>query len=154
MNLNKFWKKGNSIKFTVEGRPPKKSTGSCWGNKEVEFVFKLREKALEARTKAHLSNCLDGPVKLELIVYAPNITKRKDTNDYVSDLDTLIAGVMESIQPAPDNPDIKIDQIFQTRKDIGSSVPLIVQDDAQVVSIIAKKIESDDIHYSVVVEPI
>lgn len=152
MKFNKFWKKGSSIKFTVEGRPPKKSVGSCWGNKEAEFVFKLREKALDARTKEGFSDCFNGPVKLELTVYAPNITERKDTNDYVSDLDTLIAGVMESIQPAPTNPDIKIDPIFQDRTDIGSGVPLIVKDDAQVVSITAKKIENEKMYYEIMIE--
>ncbi len=152
MKLNKLWKKGSSIKFTVEGRPPKKSVGSCWGNKEAEFVFKLREKALEARTKAGFFDCFNGPVKLELTVYAPNITERKDTNDYVSDLDTLIAGVMESIQPAPTNPEIKIDPIFLNRIDIGSNVPLIVKDDAQVVLIIAKKIENEKMYYEIMIK--
>jgi hypothetical protein len=48
------------ISFTVNGKPPKKSDGSCWGNKEAKHVIKLREKALEARREAGLDSYIKG----------------------------------------------------------------------------------------------
>jgi len=143
-----------AITFTLEGRPPKKSdANSCWGSKEANYVFKLREKALEVRRKVGLDDCFHGPVKLELTVYAKNITNRKNTHNYVSDLNTLIAGILESLQPAANNPTIKINPIFNEREDIGPKVPLIIEDDAQVITIIAKKIESKIQRYSLTISP-
>jgi|SRR6185312_6538857 len=140
----------HTISFTVKDRPPKKSTGSCWGNKESKYVIKLREKALEARTESGLNSHLKGPVKLELTVYAENIQNRKDTSDYVGDLDTLIAGVLESLQAAPNNDKtIKINTFLKENKAIGYKIPLILEDDAQVVTILAKKIKSKTPYYIV-----
>jgi hypothetical protein len=143
-----------TITFTVEDRPPKKSdANSCWGSKEANYVLRLREKALEARTKAGMDGCFRCPVKIELLVYAKNLTNRKNTHDYVSDLDTLIAGILESLQPAANNPDIKINPIFDGRDEIGPKVPLIIEDDAQVVEIRAKKIESLSRRYILTISP-
>lgn len=139
---------GHTISFTVNGKPPKKSDGSCWGNKEAKYVIKLRERALEARTEAGLDSCFKGPVKLELTVYAENVMNRSNTSDYLGDLDTLIAGVMESLQPAPTvNKEMKIHQILKEREDIGYKIPLILKDDSQVVTITAKKIPSRKSYY-------
>lgn len=141
-----------TITFTVEDRPPKKSDAkSCWGTKEANYVLRLREKALEARKKVNMNDCFRVPVKIELLVYAKNLTKRKNTDDYVSDLDTLIAGVLESLQPASDNPEIKISSIFNGRDEIGPKVPLMIEDDAQVIEIQAKKIESSNKRYTLTI---
>lgn len=152
MKFDTFWKKRRSIKFEVIGRPPRKSTKSCWSS-EGEYVLKLREKALEARNKSRL-DYFDGPVKLELTVYDSNITNRKNTHDYHGDLDTLVAGVLDSLQPAPENPGFEIDPILKNRSDLDPAKPLIIKDDSQIVSIMAKKIQADDIHYSVMVESV
>lgn len=40
----KFWK-NKSIKFTVEGRPPRKS---MWGKEDAKLIFRLREEALQS----------------------------------------------------------------------------------------------------------
>ena len=101
------------IEFRVEGRPPKKSdANSLWSSKEAEYVLKLREKAFDALSESRMQKCFQGPVELELKVFAPNIMKL--AHDYVSDLDTMIAGVYESIQPAHPQAPNRI--IFQKNK--------------------------------------
>lgn len=152
MKFDTFWKKQKSIKFKVDGRPPRKGTKSCWSS-EGERVLKLREKALEFRTNAGLDDCFDGPVKVELTVYDPNITKRKNTHDYHGDLDTFVAGVLDSLQPAPTNPGFKMNPILKRRSDLDPSKPLIIEDDSQVVTIVAKKIKDDERRYIIVIRP-
>ncbi len=150
-----FWKK-NIIKFKVDGKPPKKGTDeSIWGERQGKSVFMLREKALEARNKAGLDKCFEIPVKFTLTLFAPNITQRKDSEDYVGDLDSFVAGVLDSLQPPPENnPEFKINPIFLKREDIGLKVPLIIEDDSQVVQVTAKKESTNnEPFYKVVIEP-
>jgi len=140
------WRKQQSIEFEVEGRPPRKTKKSCWSN-EGEQVLKLREKALEYRTKSGL-DYFKGPVKIELTVYDYNIVNRENSHDYHGDLDTLVAGILDSLQPAPKNETLEMDPILQNREDLDPSKPLIINDDSQVVKIIAKKIKGEP-HYLV-----
>lgn len=146
------------IQFDVDDKPPKKIKGrkSCWSGKEAKNVLKLREKALAARTETGLDDCFHEKVKMKLTVYAPNIIYRKNTDDYIGDLDSLIGGILESIQPGPTktiNEDVDIDPILKDRKDVGPEIPLLVEDDAQVVQINAEKHEGTSIRYTVIVEP-
>jgi len=149
-----FFKKTNSIEFTVEGKPPKKTIGSMWSenSNQTSLVIKLRQNAFEASQKVKFKH-LRGPVKLTLTVYAPNVLERKDRHDYLGDLDALIGGVFEALQAAPTNPDLKIHPELKNVEDIGSDVPLIVSDDAQVTTTIGKKIQRDgDPSYTVLIE--
>jgi len=148
----------NRISFDVEGKPPKKSN---WGKEDANFVIKFREEALKARTKEGLSDCFYDSVKLNLIVYAPNITDMNykqtgndDPKKFVGDLDSLVAGVCEYLQPAPNNPDLKINPVLQEKKEIGPEVALIIANDSQIVEINAKKILDDRLHYHVEIESI
>jgi len=139
----------------VYGRPPRKGGGSCWSGKEAEYVLKLREEALAKRTKEGLEDCFVGEVKMELTIFAPNITKRKDSSDYMGDLDSLVGGVFEAIQPGPDtemHPELIINPILKDRKDVGPEIALLVEDDAQVTHVDAKKVEGSPTRYSVVIE--
>ena len=144
------------IVFDVEGKPPKKSN---WGTDSADLVIKFREEALKARTKGGLSDYFHDSVKLNLIVYAPNIidmnykqTGDDDPKKFVGDLDSLVAGVCEYLQPAPTNPDLKINPILQEKKEIGPDVALIIKDDSQIIEINAKKILDDRLHYHVEIE--
>lgn len=146
------------IIFDVTGKPPKKSN---WGKDHADLIIKLREEALKARKEAGISGCFRGDVKLNLIVFAPNITDReyKQTGDddpkkFVGDLDSLIAGVCEYLQPAPTNPELKINPIFDERSEIGPTVPLIIVNDSQIVEINAKKKLDEISHYHVEVESV
>ena len=139
------------INFTVECKPPKKSPpDSVWTSKEVKHVFELRKNAFEARQKINMNDYFHNPVKLELTVYDPNITQRKDHHDYVGDLDSIIAGVCESLQPADEQ--VKKVPEFEGYEEFGPRIPLILEDDAQVVEIIAKKIQDKVPHYLVTIE--
>src|SRR6185437_4687694 len=137
-------KKQKSIEFEVKGKPPRKSRKSCWSN-EGEHVLRLREKALEQRTNLGLEY-FKGPVKIELTVYDNNIVDRENSSDYHGDLDSLVAGVLDSLQPAPVNVTFVMDPILQNREDLDPSKPLLIKDDSKVVKIIAKKIKGDP-HY-------
>jgi len=141
------------ISFDVTGKPPKKSQ---WGTDDADLVVKLREAALIARNNDGFPEGYDGNVKLNLIIYAPNIADKdyKQTGDddpkkFIGDLDSLVAGVCEYLQPAPENPELEISSVFDGRDEIGPSVPLIVKDDAQIVEIDAKKELDDTTHYHV-----
>ena len=154
--FGKFLKKSKRIKFSVEGKPPKKSTGpSLWSenSNQTELVINLRQKAFEASQKEGFDTHFHGPVKLELTVYAPNILERKDRHDYLGDLDALVGGVFESLQPAPkNNPELQIHPALKNVKDIGSDVPIIVSDDAQIATSITKKRKNPKSFYTVLIE--
>jgi len=138
------------IEFTVDGRPPKKSdANSLWSSTEAEYVLKLRESAFEAREKNGMKECFQGPVKLELTIFAPNIQKL--AHDYVSDLDTMIAGVFESIQPAHPSAPNRI--IFGKKPTIYPKIPLLIKDDSQIVYVKAEKKESQKNYYTIKIGP-
>ena len=151
--FGKFLKKSTRIEFSVVGKPPKKSQ---WGTDDAHLIVKFREYALNARKNAVINECYDGPVKLNLIVYAPNIvnidykqTGDDDPQKFIGDLDSLVAGVCEYLQPAPTNPDLEIHSVFNGRDEIGPTVPLIIKNDAQIIEINAKKELDDTLHYHV-----
>lgn len=151
-----FLKKSKRIAFSVDGKPPKKSTGpSLWSEKsnQTELVVNLRQKAFEASQKEGVDTHFHGPVKLELTVYAPNILEIKDRHDYLGDLDTLVGGVFESLQPSPkNNPGFNIHPSLKNVQNIGSDIPLIIADDAQITTTIAKKRTNRKNSYTVVIE--
>lgn len=140
------------IEFTVDDRPPKKDGAqSLWSSNQAKLVLKLRKKALEAQKEAGITNHFDCPVRLELTIFAPNITKLGD-HTYVGDLDSYIAGVCESLKPS--DKQVIPHEIFQGEDDVDPRKPLIIKDDSQVVSVKATKIQSNTLYYTVMVEAI
>lgn len=153
--LSRFFKKQKRVEFSVNGKPPKKTTGSLWSERsnQTELVLNLRQKAFDASQKAGFDAILHGSVKLTLTVYAPNILERKNRHDYLGDLDALVGGVFEALQPAPNtNPDLKVHSMLKNAKNVGSDIALIVGDDAQIASIVANKVFDTTEHYTVIVE--
>ena len=143
-----------TLEFDVDDKPPKKTVGSLWSenSNQTPLVVNLRQKAFEASQKAGFKH-LHGSVKLSLTVYAPNVLERKDRHDYLGDLDALIGGVFEALQPAPTNPDLKVDPALKDVENIGSDIALIVSDDAQITTTVGKKIKRDGkISYTVMIE--
>ena len=143
------------IEFTVEDKPPKKIKPSLWSkkSKQTNLVIKLRQKAFEASKKKGLKDHFHGPVKLTLTVYDPNPLERKDRHDYLGDLDALVGGVFESLQPPP--PEInklEIHPLLKNSKEIGSHIPIIVSDDAQIATTVAKKRKNEKTFYTVIIE--
>jgi len=140
------------IFFEVEGRPPRKSGAkSCWASDEANYVLALRLKANEAKNKAKL-DLLTTPVRIELSIFSPNTTDRSNSQTYIGDLDTFVAGVCESLQPADSKviPNI----IFQGKDEVHPHKPLILKDDSQVVEVLAKKTFDTKEHYTISIEPI
>jgi len=144
------------ISFDVEGKPPKKSQ---WGTSDAILVIKLREAALKSRNDAYLFPCYHGPIKLNLTVYAPNITYMKykqygddDPNKFIGDLDSLVSGVCEYLQPAPKDITFEPSPLFNGKNEIGPDIPLIIKNDSQIVEVCAKKMHDDFLHYHVEIE--
>ena len=101
--FGKFLKKSIQIEFTVDGKPPKKTKPSMWSknSNQTQLVLDLRQKAYDSSKRIEHNGYLHGPVRLTLTVYDPNPLERKDRPDYLGDLDALIAGIFESLQPSP-----------------------------------------------------
>jgi len=151
----KFLKKTKRIEFSVDGKPPKKTTGSLWSvnSPQTQLVVDLRQKAFDASQKAGLKDHFHGPVKLTLTVHAPNPLERKDRHDYLGDLDALVGGVFEALQPSPpENNKLVIHPLLKENKDIRNDVALIVADDAQIATILSKKRQNDKPFYTVMIE--
>jgi len=147
--------KSPQIEFTVKGKPPKKTKKSLWSIKspQTDLVINLRKRAFEASKERGLTDPFHGPVKLTLTVCDPNPLERKDRHDYLGDLDALIGGVFESLQPSPpENNNLKIHPLLKEKNEICHDVPLIVDDDAQISTTIAKKRENKDTFYTVIIE--
>jgi len=125
------------IEFSVDGKPPKKTKPSLWSknSKQTTLVINLRKAALKAYNKAKLDDYFYGPVKLTLMVYDPNPLERKNRHDYLGDLDALVGGVFESLQPSPPEKNkLKIHPLLKKNKKIRNDLPLIVADDAQIAT--------------------
>jgi hypothetical protein len=144
------------IEFTVEGRPPKKhAEKSMWArDDEARFVVRLREKAFEARSKADLGGCFSSLVSLELTVFAP-----KSRLESMGDLDSFITGICDGLQAADPKVLSHLHKIFQDseREKIHPRHALLIDNDAKVVSIVARKValeEGQETYYKVAVEPV
>jgi len=142
------------IEFTVKGRPPKKhGEKSMWTrDDEASFVVSLREKALEARSKAGLGDCFRSFVVLELTVFVP-----QSQLESVGDLDSLITGICDGLQAADSKVLPYLHKIFQEpgREKIDPRNALLIDNDAKVVSITARKealYKDQEMHYKVAVE--
>ena len=156
MKFKNFYKKSKRIEFRVDGKPPKKTKPSLWSinSHQTQLVLDLRKKAYEESKKAGLDKHFSGRVKLDLTVYASNTLQRKDTSDYLGDLDALIGGVFESLQPSPpETINFTIHPRFKENKEIGHNVPIIVADDAQISTTVAKKLDKLESYYIVGIEP-
>lgn len=136
--------------FTVRGQPPKKRQDiSMWNNHvEAPRVVRLRERAAQAREEAGIAHCFRCHVSLTLVVYlpAPQI-------EQVGDLDNFVSGVCDALQAAPSN--VPLHPAFDGQA-VDPRTPLLLEDDAKVVCIAARKVRVEDTaceHYTVEVRP-
>ncbi len=136
------------IEFKVMGRPPKKhGEKSMWARSdEAPLVARLRKEALETRLKTGLTEPFYSLVALELQVFVP-----KPQLESIGDLDSFIAGVCDSLQAA--------DPKVHPHPAVEETAPehtLLIENDAKVVSIMARKIaleENQKVYYKVAIEP-
>jgi len=153
--FGKFLKKSTRIEFTVNGKPPKKTKPSLWSenSNQTQLVLDLRQKAYDYSKKVGQNEYLHGPVKLTLTVYDPNPIERKDRSDYLGDLDALIGGVFESLQPSPpETNNLKIHPLLKENKEIRHDVAVIIADDAQITKTVSQKRENKKTFYTVLIE--
>ncbi len=141
----------SKIKFKVEGRPPRKTEDrSCWSvnSKEWELIYKLRECAFEAKKPYGVDDYFKTNAKISIVINAPSLTK-KDEHEHIGDLDTFVAGIFEAIQPAPQNETLVVDEKLKNHPDIGSEIPLLIEDDSYITEVNANKIKNDDTFYEI-----
>jgi len=153
--FGKFLKKSTRIEFTVDGKPQKKTKPSLWSenSNQTQLVLDLRQKAYDYSKKVGQNEYIHGPVKLTLTVNDPNPLERKDRFDYLGDLDALIGGVFESLQPSPpENNKLKIHPLFKENKEIRHDVAVIIADDAQITKTVSQKRENKKTFYTVLIE--
>lgn len=124
------------IKFTVEGVPPKKhGAKSMWSNYiEVKRIILLRKEASKAMEKASINECFNSLIALELTIYVPESKLLS-----VGDLDNFVTGICDGLQKADRR--ATLHQKFQdVDPKIHPSSDLLISDDANIVSITAKKL--------------
>ena len=151
------------VELVVDGRPPRKDgANSMWGQSQTSdaaLVAKLREKALEARARMGMEYPFSAWVGLDLTVSLPTGSSLTG----VGDLDTFIAGVCDALQAAPHY--VLKNQSWHSlfnesgREAIHPRYPILIETDAKVVAIAARKGEAllqeyTGTCYKVTVEPV
>jgi len=156
--FGKSLKKSNKkrIEFTVEGKPPKKKKPSMWSkdSSQTQLVLDLRQKAHDSSKGVKIFH--EGPVKLTLTIYDSNPLERIDRHDYLGDLDALIGGVCDALQPSPpENNKLQIHDSFKEKNEIRHNVELIIADDAQITTTVSRKRKNNNNkkpYYTVLIE--
>jgi len=141
--FGKFLKKSTRIQFTVNGKPPKKTKPSLWSenSNQTQLVLDLRQKAYETSKEKGLEEEFHGPVKLTLTIYDSNPIIRKNKEDYLGDLDGLVGGVYDALQPSPPDEEnnFDVDPKFKEENGINHKNALIIGDDAQITTTVSRK---------------
>lgn len=147
------------IEFPVQDIPPKKGPTSPWSKEsEARRIISLRKAAFQKMKEKGLDQCFTTPVKLEVTVFASRVQLGLHSGYYIGDLDTFVAGICEGLQAADNNVKVThelIQELEQT--EISHTRKLLLDNDALVMSIVAKKItidEREQAHYEVAVESV
>ena len=158
MIIKKYFQKNDTITFTVDGKPPQKSQ---WGTKYAYLVVKLRDAALKAREKAGFDQCFTTLIKLNITIYAPNIDDTSyvqngpdDPKLYVGDLDSSVSGICDYLHRGPKKGENNFtpSPLFDDKPEIRPEIPLIIDDDSKITSIVAEKKTSKQTYYVVKIE--
>ena len=155
--FGKSLKKSNKkqIKFKVNGKPPKKKGRSMWSkdSSQTQSVLDLRQKAYDSSKGVEIFH---GPVKLTLTIYDLNPLERIDRHDYLGDLDALIGGVCDALQPSPpETNNLIIHSVFKEKNEIRHDIELIIGDDAQITTTVSRKRKNNknkEPYYTVLIE--
>lgn len=145
------------MEFEVENCPPPKfKIGErLWNDdRETEHVMKLREKAYAAYQQ---KPSMSGDVKLSIEIFIP----KKHRNDHLKagDLDNFIKGICDSISrrsPADDTFNLHDDYSTDDHKHLWPGNFGIIEDDEQIVEILARKkyVDSEVWSYKIVIEEV
>ena len=149
-----------SIEFTVQNIPPKKDgANSMWSkDSEAPRIIALRKAAFDEMQKAGIYEPFQSPVRLEFTLFAALSHFSYESGNYIGDLDTFITGICDGLQAAHKNVQ-SAHPLFQSLQNsvMDFRHDLLIKNDAQVVSITAKKVPIDNQQqpfYKVIVEPV
>ena len=142
------------IAFCVKGHPPKKiSEKSMWSiDNQAPLLIELRKQALEARNRSGIDEPLKTRLSLELKLFG----SEKEL-DEMGDLDNLLSGVCDALQPKPNNPELVPSEIFNSPEleDISPEKAILFENDSNVYKLYAeKRISTLEKYYAVIVKPI
>ena len=101
------------------------------------LIIELRKTALEARNKAGLTNPIKQKISLELKLFG----SEKELEE-MGDLDNLLSGVFDALQPKPNNPDLVPCKIFDLPEfiEISPEKAILFENDSNIYKIYAEKI--------------
>ena len=142
------------ITFCVKGHPPKKiSEKSMWStDSQAALIIELRKQALEARNRAGLDEPIKTKLSLELILFGSEIELGE-----IGDLDNLLSGVCDALQPKPNNPELVPSEIYGSPEyeDISPEKVILFENDSNIYKLYAEKRTSKhEKYYAVTVKPI
>ncbi len=140
------------MRVEMDGRPPnKRKAKSIWRGPMAERVLNLRLAILEEKKKSGIRGPIKQRIRMMLNVYGPNIDNPKLPQTYVGDIDSLVAGICDSIRKADHNM-VRPSPAFEDHPEVGHDKPLLITDDSQVVRVAATKSESGRDRYVLVIE--
>jgi hypothetical protein len=121
----------------IKGLPPKKDGSKSMWTKENEIprLTKLRKKVLAKRGNGNLL------VKNISIVLRVHVGPRSNAN--VGDLDNFVTGVCDGLQKAHGNTNLPPAWDRPDRESIHPSKVIAIENDKEVISIVAEKIFDD-----------
>ena len=142
------------ITFCVKGHPPKKiSEKSMWStDSQAPLIIELRKQALEARRRAGLEEPIKTKLSLELKLFG----SEKEL-DEIGDLDNILSGVCDALQPKPNNPELVPSEIYGSPEyeDISPEKVILFENDSNIYKLYAEKRTSKhEKYYAVTVKPI
>jgi len=111
-----------------------------------------------AQQKAGIFEPFQSPVRLEFTLFAARSYFSFVSSNYIGDLDTFVTGICDGLQAAHGNVQ-SAHPLFQSLQNTAMDFrhDLLIKNDAQVVSITAKKVPIDNQqqpYYKVIVEPV
>lgn len=166
------------IEVTVEDRPPRKNGAkSLWGGKDAPRVLNLRQALYDEMEKQEIKQPIEKRIRVRLIMFAPVPFDIDDKQNYVGDLDTLVAGICEIMQseiclckskksikprckgrfeqdPVKDGHErcTVVSEAFSNHPRLHPSRPFLIKDDSCVAEISAEKRKSGQEKYTLIID--
>lgn len=119
---------------------------------QVPLIIELRKQALAARNLAGINEPLASQLSLELKLFG----SQKEL-DEIGDLDSVLSGVCDALQPIPNNPTLDPSKLFDSPDltEISPEKAILFVNDSRLCKLIAEKRKTNrDKYYSVTIKPI
>ena len=119
---------------------------------QAPLIIELRKQALKARNRSGLDEPIKTKLSLELKLFGPE----KELEE-IGDLDNLLSGVCDALQPKPNNPELVPSEIFNSPEleEISPEKAILFENDSNIYKLYAeKRISKHEKYYTVTVKPI